>query len=94
MEERKGIQQAGFILCPTLMERKGTARTLAGSVLGLHASTVGGTVLIPDQGTKIPHALWQKKERKKEKVQHFPPLTILSHSGFIQFKCPLNLVAP
>ena len=79
LEERKGIQQAGFILCPT---RKGTARTLGGSVLGLHASTAGGTVLLPDRGTKIPHALWQKKERKKEKVQHFPPLTILSHSGF------------
>jgi len=68
LEERKGIQQAGFILCPT---RKGTARTLGGSVLGLHASTAGGTVLLPDRGTKIPHALWQKKKERKKRYSTF-----------------------
>ena len=36
--------------------------------LGLHASTAGGTGLIPGQGTKIPHALWHgQKQNKTEK---------------------------
>ena len=40
--------------------------------LCLHYRTVGGTGLIPGQGTKIPHAVWfsqeRKKQRKKEKT--------------------------
>ena len=57
---RKKGDSANWLHPLPYKERKGTARTLGGSVLGLHASTVGGTVLLPDGGTKIPHALWQK----------------------------------
>ena len=32
--------------------------------LGLHASTAGGTGLIPDQGTKIPHAMRCGQKKK------------------------------
>ena len=39
--------------------------SLAVQWLVLHASTAGGTGLIPGQGTKIPHAMWQKKKKKK-----------------------------
>ena len=35
--------------------------------LRLFASNAGGTGLIPDQGTKIPHGLWPKN---KLKYQH------------------------
>ena len=27
-------------------------------------SSIGGVGLIPDQGAKIPHALWPKKKKK------------------------------
>ena len=39
--------------------------------LGLHASTAGGTGLIPGQGTKIPQAAWhgQKNEKQKQTNQ-------------------------
>ena len=36
-------------------------------VIRPYASTPGGTSLIPGQGTKIPYATWQEKEREKEK---------------------------
>ena len=32
--------------------------------LSLHGSLAGDTSLIPGQGTKIPHAMWPKKEKK------------------------------
>ena len=35
--------------------------------LELHAFTAVGTGLIPDQGTKIPHAIQQKKKKKERK---------------------------
>ena len=37
--------------------------------LRIHASSTGGVVLIPGQGTKIPHVLWsgQGKKKKAEK---------------------------
>ena len=35
--------------------------------LELHAFTAVGTGLIPDQGTKIPHAIQQKKKKKEER---------------------------
>ena len=48
---------------------KGKVRTsLAVQWLRLHASNVGGIVLIPDQGTKIPHASEAKKKTKKGKI--------------------------
>ena len=34
-----------------------------------HASNVGGMGSIPGQGTKIPHAMWPKKKKKKK--SHF-----------------------
>ena len=34
--------------------------------LELHAFTAVGTGLIPDQGTKIPHAIQPKKKKKRE----------------------------
>ena len=39
--------------------------------LRLHASTAGFTGLIPDQGSKIPHAMQcgQKKKKKDKKIQ-------------------------
>ena len=33
--------------------------------LRLHASHVGGKGSIPGRRTKIPHAMWQKKKKKK-----------------------------
>ena len=37
--------------------------------LRLHAPNVGGMGLIPGQGTKILHAMWQhQKKGKKEKI--------------------------
>lgn len=37
--------------------------------LGLHASTAGGTGVIPGWGIKIPHAVWQgKKQRERERI--------------------------
>ena len=33
--------------------------------LRLHASNAGYAGLIPGQGTKIPHAVWPKKKKKK-----------------------------
>ena len=41
---------------------------LAVQWLRLLASNVGGLCLIPGQGTQIPHALWQKKKKKKQPV--------------------------
>ena len=35
--------------------------------LRLHASTAGGTSLIPGWGAKIPHASWCSKKKKKKK---------------------------
>ena len=32
--------------------------------LRLHASTAGGTDLIPGRGTKIPHAAWCSQKKK------------------------------
>ena len=37
--------------------------TLAVQWLGLHASTAGGTGLIPGQGTKILHAAWHGQKK-------------------------------
>ena len=34
--------------------------------LKLHASTRGGTGLIPGQRTKIPHATWYSQKREKK----------------------------
>ena len=39
---------------------------LAVQCLGLHASTAGGTGLIPGQGTKIPQAAWRHQKKKKK----------------------------
>ena len=46
-----------------LLPRKITARgnSLAVQWLGLCTFTVKGPGSIPDQGTKIPHAVWPKK---------------------------------
>ena len=60
--------------------------------LRLFASNAGGTGLIPDQGTKIPHGLWpknnipaQKVSRNKfelsESLSSRPPLKLPSWSG-------------
>ena len=38
--------------------------------LGLSASTTGGTGLIPDQGTKIPHAMRHSPKKKKESTNN------------------------
>ena len=38
--------------------------------LRLRASTAGGAGLIPGQGTKIPHAMQSKKEKKKAKTKN------------------------
>ena len=35
--------------------------------LGLHASTAGGTGLMPGQGTKILQVTWQGQKKKKKK---------------------------
>ena len=36
--------------------------------LGLHASTAGGTGLIPSQGTKITQGIWLGKKKKKKQT--------------------------
>ena len=55
---------------------KGKVRTsLAVQWLILHASNVGGIVLIPDQGTKIPHAS-EAKKNKKRKDQFMNPVIL------------------
>ena len=38
----------------------------------LQASTAGGTDSIPGWGTKIPHALWQKKKKKNSLFKKAP----------------------
>ena len=43
--------------------------SLAVQWLRLHASTAGGVGLIPGWGTKIPHAMWRKKKKKKSEHQ-------------------------
>ena len=47
--------------------------------LGLRASTAGGVGLIPGQGTKIMHVVWQKKKKKsshhkERKKKRIPPV--------------------
>ena len=55
---------------------------LAVQWLGLCSSTAGSSVLIPDQGTKIPHAVQRgKKKKKREKSRmvtliNLPPLPV------------------
>ena len=44
---------------------KSLENSLAVQWLGLHASTAGGTVSIPGQGTKIMHAMGCGKKKKK-----------------------------
>ena len=44
--------------------RKHGGNFLVVQCLGLHASTAGSKGLISGQGTKIPHAEWQKKKEK------------------------------
>ena len=34
----------------------------------LHASTAGGTGLIPGQGIKIPHTSWCRQKKKKKSL--------------------------
>ena len=47
------------------VHKKGWGTPLAVQWLRLHASTAGGTGLIPGQGTKIPHATRCGKKKKK-----------------------------
>ena len=42
----------------------GGGTSLAVQWLRLHAFIAGDTGLIPDQGTKIPHAMWCGKKKK------------------------------
>ena len=44
--------------------------------LELHTSTVGGTGLIPGQGTKIPQASWSGQKKKKKYILHHDPVPI------------------
>ena len=39
--------------------------------LRLHASHVGGKGSIPGRGTKIPHAMWQKKKKSHFDLRKF-----------------------
>ena len=41
--------------------------------LRLHASTAGGTGLVPGQGIKIPHAVWCSQKKKKNKIPRNKP---------------------
>ena len=51
------------------LKTKGGGTSLAVQQLRFCTPTVGGTGLIPGQGTKNPHATWcrQKKERERER---------------------------
>ena len=49
--------------------------------LGLHASTAGDTGLIPGQGTKILHAVWDS-QKKKDKVAISIYISTNSAPGF------------
>ena len=51
------------------IEKNGqNGNSLAVQWLGLHTSTAEDTGSIPGQGTKIPHAMWcWKKKKRKEK---------------------------
>ena len=43
--------------------------SLAGQQLRLQASTVGGTGLIPGQGTRMQHAMWCVQKEKKNSLK-------------------------
>ena len=57
------------VLGSGLRESRGTSLVIQW-VIRAHASTAGGTGSIPGQGTKIPYATWQEKEREKEKSRN------------------------
>ena len=54
---------------PIFINFKNGGNSLVVQGFGLRASTAGGTGLIPDGGTKFPHAAWhgQKKKRERER---------------------------
>ena len=51
------LSQSSLHLIPHIAFKIYLENSLAVQWLGLHVSTSGGTGSIPDQGTKIPHAM-------------------------------------
>ena len=54
--------------CSTVSRNLVYLTSLVVQWLRLHTSKAGGAVVIPGQGTKIPHAAWRGQKLKEKKI--------------------------